>query len=178
MIKRILNTLALCSIIAFVACQKAEKKREQIKPLTFNSDMLRLTATNDVPKVSGQLLYMPVYSNVPYKKSERQFNLDAFVAIHNTDLNHAITLSNVLFFNNEGRLITNYLQRDTIISPLGACNFHISPKVQNGTGANFLVEWVADTLVNEPLVETVMVGLSNNQGVSFSSRGKVIRERH
>jgi hypothetical protein len=177
MTKTIFLLITLSFIVALTACQQAEKKKERIEPLTFNSDMLRLNATDDVPKMSGQLLYMPVYSNVPYKKSERQFNLDAFVAIHNTDLNHPITLSNVLFFDNEGHLITKYLQKDTLISPLGACNFHISPKVQNGTGANFLVEWVADTLVNEPLVETVMVGLSNNQGVSFSSRGKVIRER-
>ena len=47
---------------------------------------------------------------------------------------------------------------------------------QSGTGANFLVEWISEKPVTEPLVESVMKDLGGNLGLSFLSHGKVIRE--
>jgi len=38
------------------------------------------------------------------------------------------------------------------------------------------VEWMADTPVSEPLIESVMLNLEGNRGISFLSKGKVIRE--
>jgi len=43
-------------------------------------------------------------------------------------------------------------------------------------GANFILEWMADSAVNEPLVETIMVSLTSGQGVSFLSEGKILNE--
>jgi hypothetical protein len=48
---------------------------------------------------------------------------------------------------------------------------------QGGSGANFLVEWQAETEVNEPIMEGVMIGAAGQQGISFTSRGKAIKKR-
>jgi hypothetical protein len=48
---------------------------------------------------------------------------------------------------------------------------------KGGSGANFLVEWQAETEVNEPIIEGVMIGAAAQQGISFTSRGKAIKKR-
>jgi len=119
---------------------------------------------------------LPIYSNIPYVEHDRKFDLSAFVAIHNTDFKNSIKIIKVLFFDNDGKLVENYLSKEAIIHPLGATNFFVPERDQSGTGANFIIEWVSDSLVNEPLIESVSVGLSNGQGVSFLSNGKILRE--
>jgi hypothetical protein len=168
----------MAMLITFAGCTHKKKVKESyvMPPIAFNVDTLQIGKQFDVKKVRGQLVYMPIYSNVPYYDAHLRFDLSAFVAIHNTDLHHPIKLTKVLFFNNNGDLVANYLTNDTLIHALGAGNFFIPERDQSGTGANFLIEWTADTLVNEPLIESVMLGLTGGQGLSFLSQGKVIRE--
>jgi hypothetical protein len=106
----------------------------------------------------------------------KMFDMSAFVAIHNTDFIYSIRINKVLFFDTEGKLISNYLERDTLLKPLATISYYVPTSDQSGTGANFILEWVADTLVTEPLIESVMVGFTSGQGVSFISTGKIIRE--
>ena len=46
-----------------------------------------------------------------------------------------------------------------------------------GSGANFIVRWEADTEVNKAIVEGIMIGTKMQQGISFVSRGQVIKEK-
>lgn len=118
---------------------------------------------------------MPIYSNIPYK-DQKQFDLSAFLAIHNTDLIHPITLTKCDFFNTDGKVVKSFLAAEQKIAPLATAVFNVPQKDQSGTGANFLVEWIADQPVNEPLVESIMKDLSGNLGLSFLSHGRIIRE--
>lgn len=127
---------------------------------------------------SGQLLYLPVYSNIPYQIDTIKFDMSAFIAIHNTDLSNPIRLTKVLYFNQEGKLVKDYLMKQSIeIDPLATRDFYVPYEDQSGTGANFLVEWISDTLVNEPLIESVTTCLKPNNTVAVLSQGKIIRER-
>jgi hypothetical protein len=176
--KRILKYMVLISgAIICVNCNKQANTKVIQPKQNFDIKSLILGENEHTKKVRGQLLYMPIYSNVPYLEKNRKFDLSAFAAIHNTDLTYPIKVTKVLFFDNAGSLVASYLQKDTLIYPLGAADFFIPEKDKSGTGANFLIEWVSDTLVNEPLIETVMLSLTSGQGISFSSLGKVIRER-
>jgi hypothetical protein len=178
--KIVLQKLVILMCVLFViSCKQTINKNNEVRQTTgsFDKNSLLLNENEHTKKVRGQLLYMPIYSNVPYFELGRKFDLSAFVAIHNTDLTFPIKVTKVLFFDNSGKLVANYLSKDTIINPLGAVDFFIPEKDQSGTGSNFLIEWVSDSLVNEPLLETVMLGLTSGQGVSFSSTGKIIRER-
>lgn len=176
--RKIITASLFISLLGIFACNSNAPLADSNKQntLNFNENILLLKENNHTKKVRGQLLYMPIYSNVPYKEFDRKFDLSAFVAIHNTDLKHSIRITKVMFFNNDGKMVADYLPKDTTLNALAATNFFIPERDQSGTGANFLVEWVSDTLVNEPLIETVMLGLASGQGISFSSPGKVIRE--
>lgn len=173
-----LNKAITClfALILFGCSQLASKKRLPPTQTTFDANTLIVKDNGAAKKVCGQVLYLPIYSNIPYFKQDIKFNLSAFVAIHNTDFNNKMKITKVLFFDNNGKLVSNYLKKDSILQPLGATNFFVPEKDENGTGANFIVEWYSDTLINEPLIESVMIGLSSGQGVSFSSIGRIIRE--
>jgi len=45
-----------------------------------------------------------------------------------------------------------------------------------GLGANFVVVWKSAEKVTEPIAETVMIGTMSQQGISFTSRGRAIKE--
>jgi len=131
-----------------------------------------------IKKIRGQLLYLPVYSNMPYQIDTVKFDMSAFIAIHNTDLISQICLTKVLYFNQNGKLVDDFLKKGNItIEPLATKDFYIPYEDQSGTGANFLVEWVADTLVNEPLIESVTLCLKPNNTMAVLSLGKIIREK-
>lgn len=171
------GTFACLSLLMMFSCAHKESKNDLPQIHTkFDTNTLIVKENSNTKKVRGQVLYLPIYSNIPYIEHGRKFDLSAFVAIHNTDLTGSLKITKVLFFDNDGKLVSNYLHKDSVLQPLGATNFFVPEKDKSGTGANFLVEWVSDTLINEPLIESVMIGLTSGQGVSFSSIGRVIRE--
>jgi hypothetical protein len=169
--------LCLCGFAALTCSSEKSKNELPLKHEEFSASSLVVKEDSTTKKVRGQVLYLPVYSNIPYMERERKYSLSAFVAIHNTDLTSRMTITKVLFFDNDGKPVANYLDKDSVIQPLGSTNFFIPENDKSGTGANFIVEWVSDTLISEPLIESVMLGLSSGQGISFSSVGRIIREQ-
>jgi len=148
----------------------AAKKSVEFDQTILRKDILPAEGTN------GQLLYLPVYSNIPYLIDTGMFDMSAFVAIHNTDLKIPILLTQVLYFDQDGKLVDNYLEKGNMeIPPLATKNFYIPYEDKSGTGANFLIEWIADTLVNEPLIESVTLCLKPNNTLAILSQGKIIR---
>lgn len=175
---RFLKSAITCLfVLIIIACSEKDSKKNQPQiPVKFDKNTLIVKENNNTKKVRGQVLYLPIYSNIPYFEHDKKFDLSAFVAIHNTDFENVIKITKVLFFDNDGKLVENYLLKDSTIYPLGATNFFVPERDQSGTGANFIIEWVSDTLVNEPLIESVIVGLTNGQGISILSNGKILRE--
>jgi len=175
MFKWIRITLVLLLVVSFASCENQKSRMEENPtPVSFNSETLKIP-DGGVRKVRGQVLYMPIYSNIPYTE-KKNYDLSAFLAVHNTDLKHQIKITKVTLFNTDGRVVKQYISASHLLDPFATAIFTISKKDQSGTGANFLVEWMADQPVNEPLIESIMKDLSGNLGLSFLSLGRVIRE--
>jgi hypothetical protein len=170
------TTMFLFALVLFACSVKEHKKEVTDAGTKFDTNSLIVKESSSTKKVRGQVLYLPIYSNVPYFEHNRKYDLSAFVAVHNTDLHNKMKITKVLFFDNDGNLVSNYLKYVTTLKPLGTTNFFVPENDKSGTGSNFIIEWVSDTLINEPLIESVMIGLSSGQGVSFSSTGRIIRE--
>lgn len=164
-------------IFLFYSCQSGEKKISKVlKPLEFNPNVFdkNLVSTR---VLKGQLIYLPVYSNTYNFSDTSKFDMSAFIAIHNTDLYNKIKIIQVLYFNNDGILVNDYLnKKEVVLNPLATKDFYIPYEDKSGIGANFLVEWRADTLVNEPLVESVTISVKPNQSVAVLSHGRIIGE--
>lgn len=125
----------------------------------------------------GQTIYVPVYSSI-YQDQKRLLNLTATLSVRNTEINHPIIITSVDYYDTMGKLVKKYLDNPIQLNPLASANFVVDINdTQGGIGANFLVNWVAQQTVSEPLVEAVMISTISTQGLSFISRGQVINSR-
>jgi hypothetical protein len=172
-----LSMCILLAVISVFSCGKAETdKLLTIEPVEFNPQSLK-TEQYRLQMIRGQLLYMPVYSNIPYNSDEEGFDMKAYVAIHNTDLHQNIRVTKVTYFNHDGKPVYDFLKDgDVSLGPLATKDFHIPYDDKSGIGANFLIEWVSDIPVTRPLIECVTISLKPNQSLALLSRGEVIRE--
>jgi len=124
----------------------------------------------------GQLVYVPVYSHVYYGDYERKILLTGILSIRNTDTAHAITIVKADYYDSEGKIIKSYLTQPITLKPMASTRFVVKESdTRGGSGANFLVEWRAELEVNEPIMEGVMIGAAAQQGISFTSRGKALK---
>lgn len=131
----------------------------------------------DLNIVTGQVVFVPAYSEVISVPSPA-LQLSTTLAIHNTDLEHAIIIKSVRYYNTDGDLVREFIDSPSELKPLATTGFVIpSEDTSGGWGANFLVEWVAEQPVYEPIIEAVMVSTRGTEGVSFISEGRVISEQ-
>jgi hypothetical protein len=133
---------------------------------------------NTVPLSRGQVVYAPVYSHIYIGDRERPFLLAVTLSIRNTDPDDTIVVTKVSYFNSEGTRLEEYLKQPVTLERMSATRFvvHESDKT-GGSGASFLVEWETAKSVSPPIIETVMIGAQTQQGISFTSRGQVIKEK-
>lgn len=117
---------------------------------------------------SRQVLYVPVYSHVYWGPSKRAFNLACTLSVRNTDTSLPITLVSVDYFDTDGQFVRAYLEQPLTLSPLATKDFYLEESdTAGGSGANFIVRWEAETPVNPPVVEALMIGVHSSQGISF-----------
>ena len=141
----------------------------------FFSVPLSLQAKEDVELSQGQMIYVPAYSHIYSGNRERPFLLTVTASIRNIDPENSIKVTVVDYYETQGELLKHFLEAAVILKPLESIRYVIPEKDKaGGSGANFIVEWEADTMVNPPIVETVMIGAQSQQGISFTSRGRVI----
>lgn len=125
----------------------------------------------------GQLLYVPVYSEIPYGDRGKTLNLAATLSVRNTDPEHPIEVRRADYHDTQGRRVRRYLEAPVTLAPLAST--HVVVKESDRTGgvsASFVVEWAAARPVSPPLVETVMVSTASSQGISLTGQARVIRE--
>ena len=123
-------------------------------------------------------VYVPVYSSIYLGLDIRQklIELAATVSIRNVSAQYPVVLNFVRYYDSAGKLVREYLKEPSELGPLASVEFVIQrADVAGGPGANFLVQWVGQSDVDEPLIEAVMIGQSGNAGISFTSAGRIIK---
>jgi uncharacterized protein DUF3124 len=133
---------------------------------------------DDLDLAAGQTIYVPVYSHVYQDRKRRPFNLVATLSVRNTDLAHPIQVTTVRYYNSKGGLIQKLLEHPISLGPLATTDFAVDEHDDGGSGTSFIVEWVAEQDVHEPVIEAVMISTALSQGLSFTSPGRVIRTLH
>jgi hypothetical protein len=133
-------------------------------------------ADSDIFLSTGQTVYVPIYSHIYSGLKGRPFNLAATLSIRNTDPKHPIRLVSVKFYDSEGKLLKTFLDNPLELKAMASTRYILTESdIAGGSGANFLVKWASKTNVNPPLIEGVMIGTRSGQGISFVSRGQVIK---
>lgn len=131
----------------------------------------------DLDITSGQTIFVPAYSEIYYASDNRTVDLAVTLTVHNTDFENPIVLTSVRYYSTQGQLLKEYLTQPVSLGPLASTDFFVDAGEQaGGVGTNFIVEWVAEQPVYEPVVEALMLTTSGTQGLSFTSPGRVISQ--
>ncbi|CDM92615.1 MAG: DUF3124 domain-containing protein [Limnospira sp. PMC 1291.21] len=142
------------------------------------TDAAQTIDISEIQAIAGQTVYIPVYSHIYFRNTQQAYNLASTLSIRNTDPNSPIIITSVSYYNTDGNLVKNYLDSALKMPPLASMEFFIEQSnTSGGSGANFLVEWVSESAVSEPIMESVMIGVSGTQGLAFTSRGQVINNQ-
>lgn len=145
--------------------------------VTWSDSSTVWAASSEVRLSKGQTLYVPVYSNVFSGPRKRPLQLAATLSIRNTDMASSFRVTAIDYYDTKGKIVRRHLERPSIVAPLATIYVHIEEKdTIGGFGANFIVRWQADSVINAPVIECVMIGATSGQGISFVSPGQEIRE--
>lgn len=133
--------------------------------------------TGEIRLSKGQSVYVPAYSNVYSGPKKNPYQLATMLSIRNVDPAAGFKVSSIDYYDNDGRLIRRYLDKALTIGPLGSSHIYLEEKdARGGFGANFIVRWGTDRVINAPIIECVMIGATGGQGISFVSPGQEIKE--
>ena len=137
-----------------------------------------VAAVAEEDRVRGQLLYVPVYSEVPYGDKRCTLNLTATLSIRNPDQKNPVTLKRVEYYNAAGERVRAYLNQPLTLKPMAATEFIVRESDRSGgISASFLIEWDSAVAVTRPFVEAIMVNSTYNQGIAFNSSARTLEER-
>ena len=126
---------------------------------------------------TGQTVYVPIYSHIYSGIKARPFDLAATLSIRNTNLKSSIIIVSVKYYDSAGKMIKDYLDGPIKLGALASTRYIIKENEKaGGSGANFMVLWQSEEKVNPPIIEGVMIGTHSGQGISFVSRGQVIKD--
>lgn len=136
-----------------------------------------VSAESGVELSRGQTVYVPIYSHIYSGNRERPFLLTATISIRNTDLSNAITILSVDYYDSSGKLIRRYLKAPVDLNALVSVRYVINESdTAGGSGAKTIIKWNSAQGVSPPIMESIMIGAQTQQGISFTSRGQVIKE--
>lgn len=183
MVTRILYFLLIPVLLACSGVEENRSAESLDTPVPKNSQADSLLPDNsDFERLNssiGQTIYVPVYSHIYQLNQQKTFNLTATLSFRNVDLNRALTLTKVLYYDSQGNIVKNYLEEPKTINPLASTSFVVEENdLRGGVGANFIVAWESEEQVFPPVVEAVMISTSQQQGISFVSVGRVIEDKN
>jgi len=180
LVKLYLLSYAAVAVIVLTSCTSQEKPSQSVADIDrVNPSVKVVTLDKNFKIVMGQTIYVPAYSYIYHYDRQESYNLTATLSIRNIDLTNPIIITSVRYNNSAGNLVRKYLERPTQLAALASTNFVVdSSDNSGGLGANFIVEWVAQTEVAQPIIETIMIGSSLQQGISWISPGKVIKSQN
>ena len=170
----------IVAVTLLTCCQSTDiPSKSQANTTPTISFQKTVTLDKNFKIAMGQTIYVPVYSHIYHHNRQEIFNLAATLSIRNTDLEKPIIITSVRYYDSDGKFIKQYLEHPIQLDTLASTDVFINRNdTSGGLGANFIVEWVASTEVSEPIVEAIMIGTDFQQGISFTSPGKGIKNQN
>jgi hypothetical protein len=145
----------------------------------FSHSTLKADDNSCPPRMlSGATVYVPLYSHIYFGDSLKPFNLAATLSIRNSDVSSPIEIVQAKYHGSDGKFIRNFLDKPVAIPPLASYSIKVKESdIEGGSGASVIVIWKSRSSVSAPIIESVMIGAAHGQGISFTSRGKVVSEQ-
>ena len=149
------------------------KDKKSLSSNTFSSQELKDSLG------FGQLLYVPVYSEIYSIGHHRTERLSSTLSIRNVNPNSEFYITRLEYYDTEGNILKEIKAAEL---PIKVNNLETKNHVvalyddRGGVGANFILEWRSSKPIVEPMVETIMISTESNWGLSFTATSKIIEE--
>jgi hypothetical protein len=170
--RHLLSSCLLMVVLLLLGCEPVPKT------LPPKYIPLKAVSVDSAKIVAGQTVYVPIYSQIYMWDQNRTMELTATLSVRNTDATYPLILSSVNYYDTNGKLVRQYQTQPGELGPLSATSFVVNQEDNTGgTGASFVVEWVAQQPITSPVIEAIMINTSGNQGLSLISTGRVIKSR-
>ena len=142
-----------------------------------------VSAADEPALLSGQTLYLPVYSHVYHGDPGRdgkpaQTLVSTHVSIRNTDPQTPIKVVSARYYDTVGKLVRSYVTVPVAIPPFGTHEIFV-PRTDTagGSGANFVISWSAESPANPPIVEALHADIREARTLMFITTGQPIKVR-
>ncbi len=164
--------LATVTALITLSCDRQQRPSNESAVERAGGSLVSKDAFDKMEKATGHRVYVPVYSHV-YHMQDNVYNLTNTLSIRNTDDAGELYITAAKYYDTKGKLVRDYVDQTVRLPPLATLEYIIGVNdTTGGSGANFIVEWMSDKTVSEPIIECVMIGTQSQQGVSFISVGK------
>lgn len=142
-------------------------------------------SAQEAPAVStGQTLYLPIYSHLyhgdvhPKTGKPSETLVSTHVSIRNTDPVAAMKVTSARYYNTAGKLLREFLPKPQTIPPLGTYELYVPRSDSSGgSGANFIIDWSAESRINPPLVEALHADIREARTLLFVTTARAIQLR-
>jgi len=172
--KNVCTTLLLLFILA--ACQP-EKKAENLKKMQHPSHKYTFVDLDSKAVKYLETDYIPIYSDIYHMDGTKRFLLTSTLSIRNTSLTDPVYVFTANYNDSYGKQLRQYIDSTILLKPLESIEFVVEHEEnKGGAGASFLVEWGAEKNASQLLIQAIMTGTSNQQGLSFSTEAKIIKQ--
>jgi hypothetical protein len=122
--------------------------------------------------VSGSV-YVPLYSSLYVGGHRSLKNLSATLSLRNTSADQALVVTSVTYFDENGKAVVELLDVPHVLAPMATAEFYTDQSgTPGGPAATVIVRWGAETSINPPLIEAVILGNYGAKSISFVSRGE------
>lgn len=170
--------LVVLALATLASCDRGGQPKSGVASAPARKGVAEVDGGTELKVVDGQTVYVPVYSQLPVGDRGHPFALSVTLSVRNTDRSSPIVITSVQYYDEEGRIVRDFLTKRLRVAPMAAQDYFIQERdASGGTAASFLVEWVAEQPTSEPVVEAVMAGTAGNQGISFTTSGRVVARK-
>jgi hypothetical protein len=167
----------LLFIIIIVGCHTEEKKAITGKKRSHPSHIYTYVDIDTIKLKYFETDYLPVYSDIYHQDGTKRFPITSTISIRNTSIVDSAYVQSATYHDSFGKLLRSYLDSTLLLSPMESIEFVVEEgEKAGGAGANFIIEWAATNYSDQLLIQSVMIGTYGQQGISFLTEAKVIKQ--
>jgi hypothetical protein len=159
----------LAVVLVLVSC-KRDKEISSISAVNWDKRTVQheLSDTLEFGRT-----YLSVYSEIYGQTEHFTYPLTATISMRNASLTDSIYVLLAEYFDTHGKPIRIYFDKPIFVMPMETVEIIIDEKDrEGGTGGNFLFDWKKAKHAPDPIFEGVMISMTGQQGLSFTTQGK------
>ena len=129
---------------------------------------------------TGSTIFVPAYRGFyqVYGTSRDSYALTSTFFLFNIDPMQTIEILFIDFYDSSGKLLKHLIDAPLLVKPRHSTEITMQPRTQpeEGCASYLTIRWKSNQPTDTPIAEVLMVGQVMNRGVSFSTRGCVVKE--